>query len=196
MVQKIPTTKDIKSSKANKALINKNNKVFKSVINNGEYLVKPHQRKLSNIGKPAKSKKKYKNHKSSYSVSKDKIIKTYKESTITSHSNYTSEPVKGHKRSSSDSQKLYDINNWKRSLNPPFEKAKCNTNENTSRFRKNLVKREGHNKSTNHEKSLEKASIQMEKYYNPKEKIDSSDPMLVTPRSFNFGGQHSSKNSP
>lgn len=142
--------------------------------------------------------KKYKNHKSSYSVSKDKILKTYKESTITSHSNYTNEPVKGHKRSSSDSQKLYDINNWKRNLNPPLERAKCSTNENTSRFRKKSKKsyskeRSKHNKSTNHEKSLEKASMQIDRYYNPRNKIDSNDPVLVTPRSFHAAGQHSSK---
>jgi len=62
--------------------------------------------------------KDYKDHKSSYSVSKEKILKTYKEATISSHSNYTNEPVKGHKRSSSDSQKLYDLNKWNNFVAP------------------------------------------------------------------------------
>lgn len=197
LVQKIPTTKDIQSSKISKAFINKNKKILKNAFNNGEYLNQPRQRRLSNIAKSSKAKK-YKNPKSSYYVSKDKIIKTYKESTITSHSNYTNEPVKGHKRSSSDSQKLYDINNWKASLNPPFDKAKCNTNENTSRFRKKIRKtyskeRAKNSKSTNHEKSVEKASIHIDKYYNLNKQNENADPMLVTPRSFHIGGQHSSK---
>jgi len=78
-------------------------------------------------------------------------------------------------------------------------KNKCNTNENTSRFRKKARKninkeRRKKNKSTNNDKSVERTSIQLDKYYNQQDgKIDYNDPMLVTPRSFNIGGQHSSK---
>lgn len=44
------------------------------------------------------------------------------------------------------------------------------------------------------EKSAERASSKLNKFYNPKQqKFDNSDPMLNTPRSLNFAGQNSSK---
>ena len=146
----------------------------------------------------SKSSKSKKENKSSYSVSKEKILKTYKESAISSHSNYTNEP-KCHKRSSSDSQKLYDLNKWN-NFSAQIEKQKWNTNENSSRFRKKTRKtvskdRHKNNKSSNVEKSAERASSKLKQFYNPKHssKFDNSDAMLNTPRSLNFIGQNSSK---
>lgn len=73
------------------------------------------------------------------------------------------------------------------------------THENTTRFRKKTRKilnkeRRKKNKSTNNDKSIERISIKQDKYYNKQDdRIDYNDPMLITPRSFNIGGQHSSK---
>lgn len=109
LVQKLPTTKDVQASKAVKAYINKNKKILKNAIENDIYFHNP--RKYSTLSKSSKGNKDGKEHAGSYSVSKDKIAKAYKETSMP-HSNYTSDPIKGHKRSSSDSQKLYDLNKW------------------------------------------------------------------------------------
>lgn len=49
-------------------------------------------------------------------------------------------------------------------------------------------------KSSNHNKSIERASTQLDQFNNKQGgKIDYNDPILITPRSFSIGGQHSSK---
>lgn len=109
--------------------MNKNKKILKNAIGNDMY--PNNHKKISTI---LQSHKRKRDHKSNYSVSKDKLLKTYKESSLSSHNNYMNEPSKVHKRSSSDSQKLYDLNKWNKFIAPPD--TKLNTHENTSRFRK------------------------------------------------------------
>ena len=47
--------------------------------------------------------------------------------------------------------------------------------------------------STHHENSIERASIQLDKFYNPVKGYDQSDAMMITPRSFNHVGNNSGK---
>lgn len=102
LVQKLPNSKDVKASKAAKTYL-------KNAMHNEKYISET--RKFSTISKSSKGKKDHKDHMNTYNNSKDKIVKAYKHS-LTHHGNYSTEPVKGHKRSSSDSQQLYDLNKW------------------------------------------------------------------------------------
>lgn len=103
LVQKLPTSKEVQASKIDSAYLQNN-------------------RKFSNMSKCSKGKKDNKSQSSNYNTSKENIVKAYKNS-ATHHGNYTTEPLKYHKRSSSDSQKLYDLNKWT-SFNPPMAKQK------------------------------------------------------------------------
>lgn len=171
--------------------MNKNKKIFNSVVQNNMFVNHDPKRKLSTISKSSKdgnTKKSSKDHGSNYSIVKDKF---------SSQSNYNPENSK-HKRSSSDSQKLYDLNKWS-NFNMPVAKQKWKTNENSSRLKS------GHNKtrkaaskdrmvpnvSSQYDRSIERNSIQLDKFYNPHKGYDNSDMILVTPRSFNWNGSSS-----
>lgn len=98
LAQKLSNSK-IQSSKAIKAYMNKNKKILSSVVQNNP-LMNPGKRKLSNMSKSSKeNKKNSKERTGNYSMVKDKFY---------NHNNYNTDNSK-HKRSSSDSQKLYDL---------------------------------------------------------------------------------------
>lgn len=167
--------------------MNKNKKIFNSVVQNEVYL-NHEKRKLSTVSKSSKdgSKKHSKNGGNNYSMVKDKYSK----------SQYHSEKAK-HKRSSSDSQKLYDLNKWS-NFHMPVAKPKCKTNENSSRIKKNSRKavskdRIKNNTSSQYDRYIERNSIQFDKFYNPNKVYENNDMILVTPRSFNCNGPSSGK---
>lgn len=97
------------------------------------------------------------------------------------------ESIKFHKRSSSDSQKLYDLNKWT-NFNIPITQPKCSTNENSSRIRKNTRKSGSKDRIKNNfsqiDKSLERNSIHFDKLYNPIKGYETTDMIMITPRSF------------
>ena len=74
LVHKLPSTNDMKASKAVKAYINKNKKILKNAIQNDIYMHNnTNNRKLSTISKSSKGKKdNSKKNTSSYSLVKDK----------------------------------------------------------------------------------------------------------------------------
>ena len=178
----MPIAKEIQASKSiQKNYVDKNKKILKNVIQEESY---NNTRKYSTISKSSKSKKD--NNDSSYYVnSKDNVVKIYHNSSA--HHNYVNDTLKFHKRSSSDSQKLYDLNKWT-NFNIPISQQKWSTNENSSRIRKNTKKSGSKDRIKNNfsqiEKSLDRNSIQLDKFYNPVKGYDTSDMMLVTPRSF------------
>ena len=47
------------------------------------------------------------------------------------------------------------------------------------------------NKSSNYNKSLDRNSIQLDKFYNPNKVYDNNQMILVTPRSYNLNGPNS-----
>lgn len=67
----------------------------------------------------------------------------------------------------------------------PIAKIKCKTNENSSRVKKQNRKTNSKDR-TGEDRSIERNSIQLDKFYNPnKQGYDNSEMILVTPRSFN-----------
>lgn len=110
LVQMVPNSKELQPSKAVKAYIDKNKSILKTAIQSDIYI--HNTRKSSTVSKTSKGKKdNSKERVSSYSSTKDKTIKVYHNSSV-NNSNYGHENIKIHKRSSSDSQKLYDLNKW------------------------------------------------------------------------------------
>ena len=165
--------------------MNKNKKILHSVVQN-DPSVDVAKRKLSNLSKSSKEHKKIPKERSgNYSMVKDKYY---------NQSHYNTDNSK-HKRSSSDSQKLYDLNKWS-NFNMPVTKHKSKTNENLARIKKNTRKpfsKDHHiigNQPSNYNKSLDRNSIQLDKFYNPSKGYD-TQMILVTPRSYNLNGPNS-----
>lgn len=128
----MPATKEMPPAKAAKAYIDKNKKILKTAIQNDIYM--HNNRKLSTLSKSSKGKSDSKHHGSSVSNPKEKGSRIYNNSSAVQNT-YGVDATKFHKRSSSDSQKLYDLNKYA-NFHMPSTKVKCKTNENSSRLRK------------------------------------------------------------
>ena len=124
LAQKLPSSKEIQPSKTIKSYIDKNKKILHSVVQN-DPSVDAAKRKLSNLSKTSKEHKKIsKERTGNYSMVKDKYY---------NKNHYNTDNSK-HKRSSSDSHKLYDLNKWS-NFKMPATKQKSKTNEDIARIK-------------------------------------------------------------